>query len=46
LLQKIIDKDYCIGIARAQGIEAEILFCLKKDWSGKPDPSGVRPNNG
>src|SRR6218665_814116 len=27
------------------GIGAEILFCLKKDWSGKPAPSGKPPNN-
>lgn len=24
----------------ALGIEAEILFCFKKDCSGKPDPQG------
>src|SRR6218665_3557897 len=30
---------------RGLGIEAEILFCLKKDWSGKPAPSGKPPNN-
>src|SRR6218665_3744681 len=30
---------------RGLGIGAEILFCLKKDWSGKPAPSGKPPNN-
>src|SRR6218665_1806786 len=30
---------------RGLGIGAEILFCLKKDWNGKPAPSGKPPNN-
>jgi len=39
---------YLVAAGVALGIEAEILFFFRKDWSGKPAPfcfkKGERPN--